>query len=59
MSGPAGNLPSIVSEDEIGVLLGDIRRTITKRQDVTLAVFRALETLTVDLAIVLGKLVCW
>lgn len=55
LSSSVKDIANVMSEKEVILVLEDIRTTITKRQDVTLAVFRALETLTVDFAITLSK----
>ena len=38
-------------------ILGDLRKSLTQRQDVMLTAHRALETLSVDLLVVMGE--CW
>ncbi|XP_071519956.1 codanin-1 [Panulirus ornatus] len=50
---PLGDL-ALVNEQKIREILEDVRRTVTRRQDVTLALFRALEALTVDLAVTIA-----
>ncbi|XP_053653434.2 codanin-1 [Cherax quadricarinatus] len=52
-----GKLLNTVSEQQIQLVLEDIRSTLTKRQDVTLAVFRALEILTTDFAVAIAACV--
>lgn len=45
----------VVTREVVSGLVGDVRRSLTQRQDVMLAAHRALETLTVDLLVVLGE----
>ncbi|KAK3867625.1 hypothetical protein Pcinc_026922 [Petrolisthes cinctipes] len=50
-STPASDLLSVVHEERVWMAVKDVRNTLTRRQDVTVAVLRALETLTIDLAV--------
>nr|XP_045619038.1 codanin-1-like [Procambarus clarkii] len=54
---PAAHLLNTIGEQQIWTVLEDVRRTVAKRQDVTLAVFRAFEILTVDLAVAVAACV--
>ncbi|XP_042231000.1 uncharacterized protein LOC121872350, partial [Homarus americanus] len=51
MNIPKGETPNTISENQIKLMLEEVGKTLTKRQDVTLGVVRAQETLTVDLAV--------
>lgn len=52
---PACELLNVVHEERVWMAVKDVRNTLTRRQDVTVAVLRALETLTIDLAVAVGK----
>lgn len=54
-STPAAELLNVVHEERVWMAVKDVRNTLTRRQDVTVAVLRALETLTIDLAVAVGK----
>ncbi|XP_063880733.1 codanin-1-like isoform X3 [Scylla paramamosain] len=53
-SSPGSDLSGLVTRELLLAITGDVRRSLSQRQDVLLTAHRALETLTVDLLVVMA-----
>ena len=54
-SNPGSDLSGLVTREVLLAVTEDVRRSLSQRQDVLLTSHRALETLTVDLLVVMGQ----